>query len=224
MTSAVTILLVDEEPILRRATALMLTGRGGKVSAVSTLGEAVALTRQQIFDVAVIDISVNGPHPTEIFDQLRERGLLPRRVVVCSCGPLDGHEAQPFTAVIPKPYVFEHLVTAVFGPRRRRRPSRWGAVYPSRIGGASRTARLNRFPARSAALLSPSSQRLAWVPRGGGESATPGVFVRMDRISRLRGKPRETGAERGAPTGARRSPATRLRVKRRAVRARRGRE
>src|SRR5690349_15950854 len=153
MTSALTILLVDEEPILRRATALMLTDRGGKVSAVATLGEAIALTRRQTFDVAVIDVAADGPHPAELIAQLGERGLLPPRVVVCSCGPLDCYEAQPFTAVIPKPYVFEHLVTAVFGPRRGRRPTRSGVFPNAGSSGANRLARVKRTAAYNATLL-----------------------------------------------------------------------
>jgi len=122
MTSAVTILLVDEEPLLRRATALLLTDRGGKVSAVATIGEAITLPRQSVFDVAVIDVAPGGPSPAEVFQQLLAFGLAARRVVVCACSPLKGPPeviaATQRLSVLRKPYPFERLVAAVFGARR----------------------------------------------------------------------------------------------------------
>lgn len=207
MTSSVTILLVDEEPLLRRATALMLTGRGGEVSAVATLGEAIALTERRIFDVAVIDVPVRGPSPGEIVEQIRKSGLLPRHLVVCLCVSLDRHEAQPFTTILFKPYVFEHLITAVFGPsRRQRRPARSDVFREARAGRLSRTARAKRIFLASSVLALP-------VDLGSHGPA-----------SRLRGRQRQTGAARAVDTDSRRSPSMTFRGPRRAARARRGRE
>lgn len=146
MTSAVTILLVDEEPLLRRATALLLTDRGGKVSAVATIGEAITLPRQSVFDVAVIDVAPGGPSPAEVFQQLVAFGLAARRVVVCACSPLKGPPesiaAAQRLSVLRKPYPFERLVTAVFGARRTF--ARSSALAPSRVGRIMRPLRARR--------------------------------------------------------------------------------
>jgi CheY-like chemotaxis protein len=207
MTSSVTILLVDEEPLLRRATALMLTGRGGEVSAVATLGEAIALTERRIFDVAVIDVPARGPSPGEIVELIRKRGLLPRRLVVCLCVSLDRCEAQPFTAILFKPYVFEHLIAAVFGPsRRQRRPARAEVSREVRASRLSRTARAKRIFIASSALAPPV------------DLGSHGL------CSRLRGRQRPTGAPRAVTTDSRRSPSMTFRGPQRAARARRGRE
>jgi DNA-binding response OmpR family regulator len=134
MTSAPTILLVDEEPLLRRATALLLTNRGGRVSSVATLAEAVVLTGEQLFDVAVLDVSPEGPSAAVMLGLLRARGLLPRRFVVCLPGA--PQEENDFTVVLQKPYPFDTLVAAVFGPERARRPARSGvfALDRDKIG------------------------------------------------------------------------------------------
>ena len=124
MTSALTILLVDEEPILRSATALLLTNRGGRVSPAATLAEAILLASERSFDVAILDVSPEGPSAAVMVGVLRERGLLPQRFVVCV--PAGPHEAADFTVTLRKPYRFERLLEAVFGPGRARPQSRSG--------------------------------------------------------------------------------------------------
>jgi DNA-binding response OmpR family regulator len=237
MTSSVTILLVDEEPILRRATALMLTDRGGEVSAVATLGEAVALTERRIFDVAVIDVPARGPSPEQILEQFREHGVLPRRVVVCACSPLERGDAEPTAAVISKPYMFEHLLAAVFGPRRRRRraaraadvsgvASASGVFATARAGGSSRPDWTQRTGAASA--LGPIPRRLAHAPSPNEDTVEEASlaldFASSGRASRLRGRRRSAGAARAQARDCRRALSMTFRGSRRAARARRGRE
>ena len=130
MSSAPSILLVDEEPVLRRATALLLGNRGGRVSPVATLAEALTLTGERIFDVAVLDITLEGPSASVMVDGLRARGLLPRRFVVCLPGA--PQEENDFVIVLRKPYPFDDLISAVFGPGRGRRPARSGVFAPVR--------------------------------------------------------------------------------------------
>jgi CheY-like chemotaxis protein len=124
--SAVQVLLFDEEPILRRATALMLGARGATVVTARTVDELVALANKRIYDVAVVDVPYDGPSGAEIVARLRAGGLLPRRIVVCAAAPVERREAELFTQVIVKPYPFGQLVTAVFGSANRRRPTRSG--------------------------------------------------------------------------------------------------
>lgn len=132
MTSALTILLVDEEPILRSATALMLTNRGARVSPAATLAQAIVLASDQIFDVAILDVSPDGPSAAVMVDLLRARGLLPQRFVVCI--PTGFQEETDFMVVLRKPYPFEHLLDAVFGPSRARRQSRSGVFVRGKEG------------------------------------------------------------------------------------------
>lgn len=149
MTSAPSILLVDEEPLLRRATALLLENRGGRVSSAANLAEAVLLADEQVFDVAVLDITPEGPSAAVMLDGLRARGLLPRRFVVCL--PDTPQEENDFVIALHKPYAFEHLIAAVFGPGRgrERKPARSGVFMPARAG----------------ALLSLRPTRRAWRAR-----------------------------------------------------------
>ena len=130
MSSAPSILLIDEEPVLRRATALLLSNRGGRVSPVATLAEAVALTGERLFDVAVLDVTPEGPSAAVMVSVLRARGLLPRRFVVCLPGAQP--EENDFVIVLRKPYPFDDLISAVFGPGRGRRPARSGVFAPVR--------------------------------------------------------------------------------------------
>jgi CheY-like chemotaxis protein len=147
MTSAPTILLVDEEPILRSATALLLTNRGARVSPDATLAEAMTLVSRESFDVAILDISPGGPSAAVMVDLLRARELLPHRFVVCV--PRGAQEEVNFTVVLRKPYRFERLLEAVFGPARARRQSRSGVFVRGR-GSDGAQLRLTRraTPAR----------------------------------------------------------------------------
>ncbi len=121
MTSSVTILLLDDEPLLRRATALILARHGARVTATGTVEEAVALTRKQLYDVAVLDVSPPGPSAASILGKIRAEGLVPRRVVAVSSRPLDRRESDELAQVLPRPYPFESLLRAVFGVGGRPR-------------------------------------------------------------------------------------------------------
>ncbi len=147
MTSALTILLVDEEPILLRATALLLTNRGGSVSPAGTLAEAIVLASAQDFDVAVLDVAAEGPSAAVMVGLLRARGLLPRRCVVCL--PNGPQEDADFTVVLRKPYPFEHLLDAVFGAPRVRHQVRSGVFARVRAREAVAVRPMRRaMPAR----------------------------------------------------------------------------
>jgi CheY-like chemotaxis protein len=144
MMSMPTILLLDEEPILRRATALMLTNRGGEVSAAGSPAEAVALAERRVFDLAILDVVPGGSGAEEILGQLRTRGTAPRRVIVCSPVPVERQEAKQFTEVLLKPYSFERLLRAVFGPPAPRPPLRSGIFPRAMLSSESSCARSAR--------------------------------------------------------------------------------
>jgi CheY-like chemotaxis protein len=119
--SSVTILLLDDEPLLRRATSLILSRHGGRVTSAASADEAIALAERRIYDVAVLDVSPPGPSATELLRRFRAGGLAPRRVIAICGAPLRPREAEAFTEVLVKPYRFESLLRAVFGAGGRRR-------------------------------------------------------------------------------------------------------
>jgi ActR/RegA family two-component response regulator len=129
MTNAPTILLLDEENMMREATALLLTNRGGKVTAAASVDEALAQLEQQTFDVAIIDLADGDDACADILELMRDRNCVPRKVIVCTYGPAPHVDAVEFTDVLMKPYPFDRLIDAVFGDRTQRRETRSG-VFP----------------------------------------------------------------------------------------------
>jgi CheY-like chemotaxis protein len=121
MTSPVTILLLDDEPLLRRATVLLLSRWGARVTAAASVDEAVALARRRVYDAAVLDVSLPGPNAAEVVRRIAAEALLPRRIIAVSAAPLAGADAEGLTLVLPRPYPFESLVRAVLGEGRRKR-------------------------------------------------------------------------------------------------------
>jgi len=153
MTIHPTILLVDGEDMLRDATAMMLSRRGGRVRSAATLDEAVELAAGGRYDVAVLDESSASPRATEVLRRMRLLGCLPRRIIVCSGEAMSPADAEQFSSVIPKPFAFELLVRAVFGaPVRLRAQS---GLFPRirntmRRGNAGTRGVTVRTPRRAA--------------------------------------------------------------------------
>jgi len=203
MPFPVTTLLLDDEPLLRRATALLLSNRGGRVTAASSADEAVALAERERYDVAIFDLSAPAPSAAEVLGRMRARGPLPRRVIAVSDGAVDEGAEAEFAAVLRKPYPFERLMRAVFGG---------GGVSMRRVACA-----------RSAARVSTRS--------GGHEGASPSQRDGGLRSAPARGVEREHGPrsastrERGGRRVSRSGVAVcaTSRVPRRAPRAARGR-
>ena len=50
------ILVIDDEPNIRRTMTLHLEGRGHRVRAAATAGEAAAVVGERSFDVAFVDL------------------------------------------------------------------------------------------------------------------------------------------------------------------------
>ena len=143
MIPSVTILLLDDEPLLRRATALVLARHGAQVTAAGSADEAVALTRKRLYDVALFDVSLPGPSVTEILRRIRADGLVPRRVIAVSSSPLEGREAAELVQTLPRPYPFDSLLRAVFGAGVRRR-TRSGVFARVTARGSRPAARAER--------------------------------------------------------------------------------
>lgn len=145
MLNVPTILLLDEEQLMREATALLLTNRGAKVTKAATLDEALGELGRRSFDIAIIDLSGASTKCVDILQRMRDQGNVPHRVIVCTNQPLPRHASSELTDVIVKPYPFERLLDAVFGARASRRPSRSG-VFPlvRRVTSSRRSAQARR--------------------------------------------------------------------------------
>lgn len=139
MNPSPTILLLDDEPLLRRATALMLSNHGARVIEAADADDAVALAEACLYDVAVFDVSGPGPGPADVLARMRAGGLVPRRVIAVVEAGAAPFVAAQFTQVIEKPYPFDSLVRAIFGDAGRRRTR--SGVYPSVRPHALATAR-----------------------------------------------------------------------------------
>jgi len=141
-TRAPKVLLLDQDDVLRRATALLLKNQGAGVSQAATLEEAIALSQQRSYDVALIDISQGSPSmpgAREIIERLQQEGTAPARVVLCTDAPLGSVEAGEHSEVLLKPYPFEQLVALLFGrpwPRTAPEPR------PSPVARARSTRRV----------------------------------------------------------------------------------
>jgi DNA-binding response OmpR family regulator len=124
--------------MLRKATALMLSNRGGRVSAAATLDEALQYAGRRTYDVAVLDLPGRGG--SELLARMRERGCVPKKVILCSTVPVSPLDNEGFADVITKPFPFEELLRAVFGRCGPPRPLRSGA--PPRAGLSPRPRRI----------------------------------------------------------------------------------
>jgi DNA-binding response OmpR family regulator len=142
MTNAPTILLLDGEQLLRKATALMLSNRGGRVSAAATVDEALEYAGRRTYDVAVLDVPGRGG--SELLERMRERGCVPRKVILCSALPMSPLDAAAFADVIMKPFPFEDLLRAVFGRCGPPRPLRSGASPRAGLSPRPRRVRVWR--------------------------------------------------------------------------------
>jgi DNA-binding response OmpR family regulator len=117
MKNRPSILLLDEDDLLRGATALMLSHRVGKVSAAGTPEEALAFARERRFDVAVLD--ADPALSARLLELLRENDCMPKRVILCATEPVPTARAVEVDEVLSRPYAFDLLTRSLGGQRRR---------------------------------------------------------------------------------------------------------
>ena len=108
------VLLVDDEPAIRRVARLMLEGAGYAVTEVGTAAAALARVRgaEQAYTVIVLDVSLPDRVGTDLLPDLRHAS--PQSRVMLTSGRLEedvpGHGADGF---LPKPFTRDQLVAAV---------------------------------------------------------------------------------------------------------------
>lgn len=129
MMNVSNILLLDEEDLMREATAMLLANRGTNVTKTATLEETITHLERRTFDVIIVDIHENAVDPSGWVQRILAKASSPARVIVCTEKPLstiDAIDAQGISRVLVKPYPFDQLVEAVFAiqstPLRYTRP------------------------------------------------------------------------------------------------------
>ena len=114
------VLLVEDEPALRRVIARNLTSRGLDVQEAATAGEAIAAASTDAPDLLLLDI--NLPDQTG-WDVLRELKLRGREVptIVVSAVRVSQRRLDEFhpVAYLPKPFPIDALLRLVFRDRGR---------------------------------------------------------------------------------------------------------
>jgi two-component system cell cycle sensor histidine kinase/response regulator CckA len=107
------ILLVEDEPAVRRLAERFLTRAGYLVTAVADGNEAFRVAEQpeQRFDVLVSDIVMPGPHGVAVAETLARLGTIDRAVFIS--GYPEGPRGVAQWAFLPKPFTSEDLLAAV---------------------------------------------------------------------------------------------------------------
>lgn len=110
------VLLVEDEPTLRRVIARNLTSRGVSVHEAATASEAIAAASAQAPDLLLLDINLPDHTGWDVLRELRRRGREVPTIVLSavrvSQQRLD--EFQPL-AYLPKPFPIDALLRLVFG-------------------------------------------------------------------------------------------------------------
>ncbi|XXX77174.1 response regulator [Sorangium sp. So ce134] len=209
MTYQPNVLLFDQDPVLRRATALLLGNRGALVSPAATLEEAISLSRERVYDVALIDLAPGTKDAREILGRLRREGAMPRRVVFCADEPVSCDGADDVSEVLLKPYAFGRLLSTIFVELTPRPSATRSGVFPrlrlirGDLGNPERSGPGERGARASGGAALDAADRPA-EPRGGAVVGAGGAaVVRLQRRSRSGPSGRALRSPRRAPRGAR---------------------
>jgi CheY-like chemotaxis protein len=108
----VRVLLVEDEAIIAMTAEDMLEELGCRpVATVATLAEAVSAAERDDFDVALLDINLNGVESLPVAARLRERGLpFAFTTGYGAAGRGSGFEDVP---LVTKPYQLADLESAI---------------------------------------------------------------------------------------------------------------
>ncbi len=110
------VLLVEDEPALRRIIARNLTTRGLDVAEAGTVGEALTVLNFETPDLILLDINLPDRSGWDVLRDLQRRHIAVPTIVVSavrvSQSRLD--EFQPM-AFLPKPFSIDALLRLVLG-------------------------------------------------------------------------------------------------------------
>ncbi len=110
------ILLVEDEAMIAMLVEDMLEDLGHDLAAVATrLEEALALTRSEVFDVAILDLNLGGVLTYPVADVLRDKGV--PFIFATGYGSGGLKEVYSDLPTLQKPFTQEalgHAITAAF--------------------------------------------------------------------------------------------------------------
>jgi CheY-like chemotaxis protein len=214
MTYQPNVLLLDQDHVLRRATALLLCNRGAIVSSAATLEEAISLSLQRVYDVALIDLGPGTEGAREVLGRLRREGTMPRRIVLCADEPISSSGADEVSEVLLKPYAFGRLLSTIFAEQSPR-PSTRSGIFPrlrlvrsdlepmERDGAVERSAHVAGGTALEAVLLPGEARGGPGVDVRGAAVGPRGTVVRFQHRGRSGPSGRTLRSPRRVPRGAR---------------------
>jgi len=122
------ILVVDDEPQIRRQLKIGLGGHGYEVATAASGDEAITMTAQHTFNLLIVDISLGtGPDGIEVCRRLREWSKTP--IIVLSVHDEEKVKVAALTAgaddYLTKPFGMDELHARILAIMRR------GAIEPS---------------------------------------------------------------------------------------------
>jgi CheY-like chemotaxis protein len=118
------VLVVDDEPDMRKMIATVLRGAGASVTTASSAAEALEQIAGQFFDVLVSDIAMPTEDGYSLVCHVRarddEKSRIPAVALTAYGGPLQRRLALSvgFDDYVKKPFVPQDLVDAVAGVAR----------------------------------------------------------------------------------------------------------
>ena len=110
-TARTTVLLVEDDPLIRTTTAEMLKDEGYVVVEAESAEEAMAALQTAPVSVLVTDVNLPGLSGTEL--ALRARAVRPEIAVIYATGDSSGVAEGTDATVLVKPYDVEALVGAI---------------------------------------------------------------------------------------------------------------
>lgn len=170
------ILVVDDEPEIRKFLRMNLEARGFEVIPAQDGKEGMKLFRERSIDLAIVDLSMPGPDGFEVCRRIREVSRIPIIILSASSREADKVKALDLGAddYVTKPFGVPELVARVGATLRRsgRDESKLKDSYD--VGGVSidlATRRIVR-DGKSTSLTSTEYSLLCLLLRNRGEVLT----------------------------------------------------
>ncbi|HZQ34291.1 MAG TPA: response regulator [Dehalococcoidia bacterium] len=107
------VLIVDDEPTIRRLVQTVLELEGHKVTTADDGQQALDRVGEQPPDVLVLDVRLPGIDGWEVLRRLDALQLGTRVVLLSAAPDIDLAAGDGATAVLAKPFEIDHLVAAV---------------------------------------------------------------------------------------------------------------
>jgi|YNPNPStandDraft_1061719.scaffolds.fasta_scaffold01612_12 DNA-binding response OmpR family regulator len=110
-------LVVDDDPVFARVVSELLSMTGYETVTAHSAGEALALSQNRAYDVAVVDIALPGPiDGVDVVQELRELNRARALILITGCASEDrvkeGIRAGAYTCIY-KPCDLDALLAVV---------------------------------------------------------------------------------------------------------------